>query len=190
MDSFSDRIKNFILFSKNTNDNEKIKQKYFELVKIFHPDLNNEVDKEISNENMIVLNYVYEHLTRNKNKFEITNKDEYEKNKVNGKYCLTNEYGIKEYISDKVLYIYKLGFIEFRKAITIMLENPGNKDGTSYKIIGHLYKSYKYFKEVIKMDKDGNWGRESTIQLHHAYSMNEHITRGLTGSNEKGLIKI
>ncbi|AEF84699.1 DnaJ domain protein [Treponema primitia ZAS-2] len=173
--SFSDRIKNFILFSKATNDNEKIKKKYFELVKIFHPDLNNEIDKEISNENMIVLNYVYEQLI---------------KNKVNGKYCLTNEYGIKEYISDKALYIYKLGFIEFRKAITIMLENPGNKEGTSYEIIGHLYKSYKYFKEVIKLDKNGNWGRASIVQLHHAYSMNEHITRGLTGSDEKGLVEI
>jgi hypothetical protein len=187
---FSDKLKEFIVFAKNTNNNGEIKLKYLELVKIFHPDINNEVDKETSNENMILLNYVYEQLTKNKAKFKIANKDEYEKNKINGKYCLINEYGIKEYISDKVLYIYKLGFIEFRKAMTIMLENPGNKEGTSYEIIGHLYKSYKYFKEVIRIDKDGNWGRESKVQLHYAYSMNEHITRGLTGSSEKGLMKI
>ena len=99
----------------------------------------------------------------------------------------------KQYISDKILFVYKLGKLEYNKANTIMLENPtytGNKEKTGYEIIGHLYKAYKYFKDVIKMDKNGNWGKEALINLHYAYKMNEHITRGLQTNNGKELIKI
>ena len=74
-----------------------------------------------------------------------------------------------------------------------MLENPtytGNKEKTGYEIIGHLYKAYKYFKDVINMDKNGNWGKEASINLHYAYKMNEHITRGLQINSGKELIEM
>jgi hypothetical protein len=191
--NFKEKINRFINFSRNTNDNSIIKSEYLKLVKEFHPDTNKNMDKETANEYMIIINYIYEQLTHNINNFKFVQTDEYEKNKINGKYCLKNEYGIKEYISEKILYVYKLGRLEYSKAYMIMHNNPthtGNKEKTGYEIIKHLYKAYKYYKDVIKMDKDGNWGKEAKLNLHYAYEMNEHITRGLKTNDEKGIIKI
>ena len=191
--NFKEKISNFIRFSQSVNDNNGIKSEYLKLVKEFHPDINKKLDKETANEYMIIINYTYEQLLNKKNNFEVIQNDEYEKNKINGKYCFINEFGLKEFISDKILYIYKLGRLEYSKANIIMLTNPsynGNKERTGYKIIEHLYKAYKYYKEVIKMDKTGNWGREAKINLHYAYEMNEHITRGLKTNDVKDIIEI
>jgi hypothetical protein len=190
---FITKIDHFINTSKNVNDNSIIKLEYLKLVKEFHPDANKEINKETANEYMIIINYAYEQLIHNKSGFQLIQKDQYEKNKTNGKYCFVNEFGITEYISDKILFIFKLGKLEYNRALTIMLENPsysGNKEKTGYAIIGHLYKAYKYLKDVIKMDKKGTWVRAALVNLHYAYEMNEHITRGLKTSNEKEMIKV
>ena len=142
---------------------------------------------------MIILNYVYENLIHNKSNFRLTPDDEYEKYRENGKYCLLNEFGVKEAISDKILFIYKLGRLEYDKAMIVMLNNPsyaGNRERTGYEIIGHLYRAYKYFRDVIKMDKDGTWGKNAATSLHYAYKMNEHVTRGLQTSGGKGVARI
>jgi len=190
---FKEKINQFIEYSKNVIENNEIKTEYLKLVKEFHPDVNKELKNEIANEYMIIINYVYENLLHNKENIILIKDDEYEKFKINGKYCFLNEFGIKELISEKVLFIYKIGMLEYKKAYTIMHENPiytGNKEKTGYEIIGHLYKAYKYLKDVIKIDKNGNWGRNALLNLHYAYKMNEHITRGLHGNSGKDIIKI
>ncbi|MCL2272554.1 MAG: J domain-containing protein [Treponema sp.] len=191
-DNFKEKLNQFINQSQNTY-NSNIKSEYLKLVKEFHPDINKEIKNETANEYMIIINYVYENLINKKTGFKLLKEDEYEKQKINGKYCFINEFGIKEYISEKVLFVFKLGKLEYTKATTIMLENPvytGNKEKTGYEIIGHLYRAYKYFKDVIKMDRNGNWGKNALINLHYAFKMNEHITRGLQISNEKELANI
>lgn len=190
---FKEKISAYIGFSQSNKDKNNIKSEYLKLVKEFHPDTNKELSKEIASEYMIIINYAYEQLIHNKNNFKPVKTDEYEKNKIDGKYCFINEYGVKEYISDKIYYIYKMGRLEFFKAYMIMHRNPsykGNKEKTGYEIIGHLYKAYKYYKDVIKMDKTGNWGKGAILHLRYAFKMNEHITRGLSTSGEKGLIKV
>jgi curved DNA-binding protein CbpA len=192
-DDFKEKINHFINISKNTNDNSVIKIEYLKLVKTYHPDTNKDIDAGAANEYMIIINYVYEQLIHNKGNFRLVQKEEYDKNKINGKYIFVNEFGVKEFISDKVLFIYKLGKLEYNKAMSIMLDNPsysGNKEKTGYEIIGHLYKAYKYYKDVIKMDKSGNWKKVAIINLYYAYKMNEHITRGLKISDEKGMVKV
>ena len=191
--NFKDKISAFISYSQSVNDNASIKHEYLKLVKEFHPDANNELSKGVASEYMIIINYTYEQLIHNRKNFKPVKKDEYEQNKVDGKYCFINEYGVKEFISDKIYYIYKLGRLEFFNAYKIMHRNPsykGNKEKTGYEIIGHLYKAYKYYKDVIKMDKTGNWGKGALLHLRYAYKMNEHITRGLSTSNEKALVEI
>jgi hypothetical protein len=42
----------------------------------------------------------------------------------------------------------------------------------------------------MKMDKSGNWKKVTLTNLYHAYKMNEHITRGLKISDEKGMVKV
>jgi hypothetical protein len=186
---FFEKINLFIDISKNLN-NSDIKYEYLKLVKEFHPDRN--PDNKMANEYMIVINYVYGQLLNNK-QFTLNIIDEYDKNKINDKYCFINEYGIKEFITDKTLYVYKTGVLEYKKAYMIMHNNPsytGNIEKTGYEIIGHLYKSYKHLKNVIEMDKDGNWGREAKVSLHYAYEMNAHVTRGLSRNDEKDITKI
>ena len=188
--NFKEKISAFINFSQNTNDNNSIKSEYLKLVKEFHPDVNKELSKETASEYMIIINYAYEQLIHNKKDFKLIKPDEYEQNKVDGKYRFTNEFGVNEFISDKIYYIYKLGRLEFNKAYLIMHRNPsykGNKEKTGYEIIGHLYKAYKYYKDVIKMDKTGNWKKGAIVHLYYAYKMNENITRGLSTSSEKSL---
>jgi hypothetical protein len=190
-DMFFEKISGFITCAQNIDDVNTIKLQYLKLVREFHPDTNNVINKEILNEYMIIINYVYEQLINKNENIKLNFADEYDKNKINGKYCLINEFGRKECITDKILYIYKLGRLEYSKAYMIMHENPaymGNKEKSGYEITGHLYKSYKYFKDVIKLDKNGNWGREAKINLHYAYEMNEHITRGLQTTNGKEII--
>ena len=191
--NFKQKLDQFIKYSQNVNENSLIKNEYFKLVKEFHPDINKNDSNELANEYMIIINYVYENLIHNKNNFTLIKEDEYEKYKINGKYIFVNEYNIKENISDKIFFIYKLGMLEYNKARIIMLDNPsynGNKEKTGYEIIGHLYKAYKYFKDVIRMDKNGNWGKNALLNLHYAFKLNENITRGLKISNERALMEI
>jgi hypothetical protein len=187
---FREKINSFIGCSQDKN---KIRTEYLKLIKEFHPDTNKELDNEIANEYMIIINYTYEQLIHNKNNLQQSQMDEYEKNKINGKYCFINEFGIKEFISDKILYIYKLGRLEYSKAYIIMHNNPsflGNKEETGYEIMEHLYKAYKYFKDVIKMDKTGSWVEQAKSNLYYAFKMNEHITKGLKITEEKRIIEI
>jgi curved DNA-binding protein CbpA len=191
-DNFKEKINQLILLSRNANDPEITKSEYLKLVKEFHPDVNKKIDNVKANEYMIIINYVFENLKNKKYDFKLFEKDEYRKYKINGKYCFTNEFGIKEYISDKTLFVFKLGKLEFAKASTIMVTKTafsGNKEKTGYEIIGHLYNAYKYFKDVIKMDRYGNWGRNALINLHYAFKMNENITRGLKINHTRDVIK-
>jgi curved DNA-binding protein CbpA len=171
-------------------DNAKIKSGYLKLVKEFHPDVNKDIENKLANEYMIIINHVYEQLI-NEKKIVLKSIDEHEKNKVDGKYCFINEQGVKEYLSEKTVYFYKLGRKEYNSALIKTMEPIGNdieKEG--YEIIGHLYTSYKYFQEVIKMDKGGMWGRAAEDSLEKAYEMNRRITRGLSKNDKKELINI
>jgi uncharacterized protein YfaS (alpha-2-macroglobulin family) len=191
VDNFSDKLRDFIEFSQNNVSHNEIKNKYLKLVKEYHPDTNKNIDFNLANEYMINLNYVYEHLI---NKKIIINKteDEYEKNRENGKYWFINDYGRKEYVREKPLYIYKLGLLEYQKCYKIMFYNSvfdGKGDESGYEIIKHLYECYILAQRVIKIDKGGVYGNMAEILIDNAYKMNESITKGLKKSNEKGIIK-
>jgi curved DNA-binding protein CbpA len=190
MDNFFDKLKHFIKFSQNNVSNNEIKNEYLKLVKEYHPDTNKNVDFDLANEYMINLNYAYEHLI-NKKAFANKTKDEYEKNIENGKYWFINDYGRKEYVKEKPLYIYKLGLLEYQKCYKIMFNNSvftGKGDESGYEVIRHLYECYLLAQKVIEMDKDGTYGKMAKILIRNAYKMNENITKGLKTSNEKGII--
>jgi hypothetical protein len=70
---FLQDINEFIILSRNELDKDIIKVKYLELVKKYHPDVNNKIDKKILNEYMIIINNSYEKLrTRKNNKYKTT----------------------------------------------------------------------------------------------------------------------
>ncbi|MDR1149144.1 MAG: J domain-containing protein [Spirochaetaceae bacterium] len=190
MDNFFDKLKCFIIFSQSNVSNNEIKNEYLKLVKEYHPDTNKNIDFNLANEYMINLNYVYEHLI-NKKAFVNNKEDEYEKNIENGKYWFINDYGRKEYVKERPLYIYKLGLLEYQKCYKIMFNNSvffGKGDESGYEVIRHLYRCYLLAQKVIKMDKDGMYGKMAKILIDNAYKMNESITKGLKTSEEKGMI--
>jgi hypothetical protein len=55
---FLNKLNDFIDCSKSINKRE-IKQKYLELVKQYHPDKNNQIDKNVLHEYMILINSIY-----------------------------------------------------------------------------------------------------------------------------------
>jgi hypothetical protein len=142
---------------------------------------------------MINLNYVYGHLI-NKEAFveKAENENEYEKNTEDGKYWFINDYGRKEYVREKPLFIYKLGLLEYQKCYRIMFNNSvfdGRGDESGYEVIKHLYECYVLAQKVIEMDKGGVYGNMAEILMRNAYKMNENITAGLKTSGEKGIIE-
>jgi curved DNA-binding protein CbpA len=62
---FLQEINKFIIISRSTLDKEIIKSKYLELVKKYHPDVNNEIDKNILNEYMVIINNSFEKIMNN-----------------------------------------------------------------------------------------------------------------------------
>jgi hypothetical protein len=190
MNNFFDKLKDFIRFSQNNVSSNEIKNEYLKLVKEFHPDTNKNIDFDLANEYMIKLNYTYEHLI-NKKVLVRKKEDEYEKNVENGKYWFINDYGRKEYVKERPLYIYKLGLLEYQKCYKIMFNNSvfdGKGDESGYEVIKHLYECYLLAQKVIEMDKDGIYGKMAKILIGNAYKMNESITKGLKTSDEKGII--
>jgi curved DNA-binding protein CbpA len=188
---FTDRIKKFIQLSQNNASTIEIKKEYLKLVKEFHPDANKNIETKLAHEYMITINYVYETLINKKElKINVALEDEFEKKKENGKYVFINDYGIKEHITDKALYIYKLGLLEYQQCYKILFHKSvfeGNKDESGYEIIEKLYKCYGYLNKVKEMDKNGIYGNMAETLLPQAYDMNERITRGLRTSSEKGI---
>jgi curved DNA-binding protein CbpA len=178
-----------IITAQNAADTGAVKSEYLKLVKEFHPDVNKNIENKLANEYMVVINYIYEQIIHKK-EIILKSTDEYEKNKIQGRYCFINEEGIKEYISDKIVYMYKLGKHEYDRALILcMRSSGGNNEKDGYEIIGHLYKSYKHFKEVIRMDAEGMWGKAARKSLDRAYAMNRRITRGLRESPAAPLVK-
>jgi hypothetical protein len=195
MDKFSDRLKEFIKFSQNNATPGEIKNEYLKLVREYHPDTNKSVDFDLANEYMMNLNYVYEHLIHREvfvAKADDKAEDEYEKNMEDGKYWFINDYGRKEYVKERPLYIYKLGLLEYQKCHKIMFYNSvfdGKRDESGYEVIKHLYECCLLARRVIEMDKDGMYGNMARALIKNAYKMNESITRGLKTSGETGLKK-
>jgi curved DNA-binding protein CbpA len=186
--NFRARMVQFINDFHDSNDNAKIKSEYVKLVKEFHPDVNRDIDDKLANEYMVIINYIYEGLI-NKQKITLESDGEYEKSRVNGKYCFINEEGKKEYVSEKAVFIYKLGKREYDRAVIKSMQPMGrDPKNEGYEINGHLYRSYRYFQEVIKTDKGGIWGRAAEDSLNKAYEMSRRITRGLCESDEKELL--
>jgi uncharacterized protein YfaS (alpha-2-macroglobulin family) len=192
MDEFSGKLKEFIQFARNNASPDVIKNEYLKLVKAYHPDTNKNVDFDVAHEHMIHLNYVYEHLLHKKTlTTERKTEDEYEKNMENGKYVFINDYGRKEYITDKSLYIYKLGLLKYQRCYKIMFSNSvfeGKGDESGYRVIKNLYECYLLARRVIEMDKGGMYGNMARILIANAYKMNENITKGLKTSSEKGIV--
>jgi curved DNA-binding protein CbpA len=187
MESFSDKIKGLIRLSQK---GLPIKSEYLKLVKEFHPDVNKNIDAALSNEYMIKINYVYEHLINGK-KINAYEKKEYEDAIENGKYWFINDYGRKEYVREKALYIYKLGLLEYQKCYKIMFNNSvfyGRGDESGYEVIKHLYECYMLAQKAIEIDKNGRYGSMAKILMENANKMNESITNGLKTSNEKGIV--
>ena len=70
---FLNRMNNFIALSKYSNKKD-FKLNYLELVKEYHPDKNNKIDKNTLNEYMIIINNTYNNLRKNSRKINVLKK--------------------------------------------------------------------------------------------------------------------
>jgi hypothetical protein len=72
---FLQKLNGFIIDSKNVDKN-KVRQTYLELVKEYHPDKNNEIDKSTLHEYMILINNIYNEIEKKNGNTEIKSKTE------------------------------------------------------------------------------------------------------------------
>ena len=187
--NFAADLKKLIEFSQSNASQSSLKNEYLKLVKIYHPDANKDIDSNTANEYMISLNYVYELLITKKT-INLHVQDEYEENWENGRYWFINDLGVKEYVKDKALYIYKLGLLEYQKCSYVMFGNSvfeGKGNDSGYEVVKHLYRCAVLARKAIEMDKGGIYANMAKELLGKAYKMNERITRGLKTSSEKNI---
>ncbi len=179
-DNFKADIQNFIEKSKSQNSGEQ-KKAYYDLVKKYHPDLNNN-NTETYDKYMMLLNHVYsklkEGIPHKINKFD----DEYEKMKVNGKYAFLNRDNKIETVSDKSLFLYKMGLDKIFWSRDYLCTNPladGYGDETVTTVSEALYTAIQYLTASLKIGKNKNWVEEAKEKIVWAYEMNNRITKNL-----------
>jgi hypothetical protein len=129
---FLQEINEFIILSKNILDKNVIKIKYLELVRKYHPDVNNEIDKTILNEYMVIINNSYEKI---------------KKMKTDNKYMNT-ENKIQSFNFDTfMLLLKKVGEMGINK------ETIKDRIFNEYKnlLMMEIEKSSKYVAEAIKL---------------------------------------
>jgi DnaJ-class molecular chaperone len=69
---FLKKINEFIISSQNNK--KELKSAYLQLVKEYHPDKNNRLDKEILNEYMIIINNAYNEIIKKPGKIKLKDK--------------------------------------------------------------------------------------------------------------------
>lgn len=183
-DSFKDDIKNFISISQNISK-EEIKKEYYNLVKKYHPDMYTN-NKSQYDKYMMILNHLYSNIKTNSKTETKTASDEYEKMKVNGKYTFINRDKKPEHVSDKSLFLYKMGLDRIFWSRDYLCAHPlseGFGDEIVIEISQTLYQAIKYLTESIKIGKNNNWINEAKEKIQWAYEMNSRITKNLFDIN-------
>jgi len=183
-DSFKDDIKKFITIAHSI-PKEEIKKEYYTLVKKYHPDMytNNKTQYD---KYMMILNHVYSNIKTNSKSESKIISDEYEKMKVNGKYKFINRDKKAEHVSDKSLFLYKMGLDKIFWSRDYLCTHPlseGFGDEIVVEISQALYQAIKYLTDSIKIGKNNNWINEAKEKIQWAYEMNSRITKNLYDMN-------
>ena len=190
-----DWIESFrILQIEPTNDKKKIKIAYSKLLKKYNPEDYPDLFIKIQEAYETALKYSgnFSENTRNfnennfsKNMYE-EKSDEYEKMKVNGKYRFINRDKKAEHISDKSLFLYKMGLDKIFWSRDYLCAHPlseGFGDEIVVEISQALYQAIKYLTDSIKIGKNNNWINEAKEKIQWAYEMNSRITKNLYDMN-------
>jgi hypothetical protein len=182
-------IQNFISDLNNSKDKHERKRLYYEIIKEFHPDKNE--DSLHYHEITILINYIYSKYGHNSIliNLEETEYDEYLKN---GKYEFENRYGTIEKEKDRQVFIFKLGFNSMMKASDIIHENPISL-GIDRNIINEatslLMTAVKHFNYVIANTEKNNWTKEAQDKKNWAFKINERITKQFVDENNSLIVQ-
>lgn len=203
MADFSADLKNFLnLLSTKNADKKLIKKKYIELAKTYHPDKAPENLKHNYSEYMILINKIYmEWETRGtvlpvKKDDDIIQKQANVSGKSDQVYILYPHYGTfvqqtgkPKKFTNYYEYLLNLGKDFYWQAHTHLLKDWGvensNSEQTVYETLILLEKAKKCFEKLLKESPDQSDEYKFMIQneIAKVYSMNNNITRGLSGNS-------
>jgi len=176
---------------KDNSDIGSTKRLYYALVRKYHPDMN-EHDKEQYDHYMMVLNHVYSELKRKtETKTDNQVQDEYESMRIDGKYQVVNRDRKTERVSDKALFLFKMGLDRILWSGDFLCSHPmadGYGDEIVSAISEELYKAIKYLNASLEIGNDGNWIGEAKEKIRWAYKMNSRITKTMYNMEMKGIM--
>ena len=190
-DEFKNDIALLINEYKDKFDLNSTKRTYYTLVRKYHPDMN-EDNKEQYDKCMMILNHVYSSIKINRqNNIDNQSIDEYEQMKTNGKYQFMNRDKKVERVSDKSLFLYKMGLDRIFWSRDYLCSHP-MADGFGDEIVStiseELYKAIKYLNASLEIGNDRNWIGEAKEKIGWAYEMNSRITKSMYNKEMKGIM--
>jgi len=170
---------------------DTLKSMYYTLLKKYHPDLN-PLDSQYYNNCTLILNHVYAEIINKplQKNIKLSKKDEYDKFLINGTYTYKNRDNRTEKVTDKSLFLYKMGLDKILGARDFLCNHPLS-DGYGSEILikasEDLYLAIKYLNDSIKIGKNNNWLQEAKDKIEWAYRMNSRISKQLINNHEKNL---
>ena len=190
-DEFKSDLNRLINEHKDKNEYSSFKRLYYELVRKYHPDMN-EDNKDQCDKCMMILNHIYSNMKKgSKNSMDDAIIDEYEKSKIDGKYQFVNRDNRTERVSDKSLFLYKMGLDRILWSRDYLCSHPMS-DGYGDEIIStvseELYKAIRYLNASLEIGNDKNWKEEAIEKTRWAYEMNSRITKTMYNKEMKGIM--
>jgi hypothetical protein len=185
-------IRKFVELKKENNTLIKVKSSYYELLKKYHPDLNNG-NIEYFNQCTLIINYVYSEIIKNSPLKQITQIDEYDRFLKNGSYTFVNRDGRIEKIKDKSLFLYKMGLDKIFGTRDYLCNHPlvdGYGEEIVLKASENIFEAIKYLKKSIEIGISRNWIQEAEEKISWAYDMNNRISKAIIDNKSKEVIII
>lgn len=177
---FKEDIYAFAALCKTAADEHVKKKAYYTLVKKYHPDMQGGHRQEYD-KYMMMVNHVYA-AVKDKKEQESACDDIYEKMKINDKYCFVNRDKKKEYVSDKSLFLYKMGLDRIFFARDYICSHPlhfGYGEEIVFTASEALYQAINHLHNSLKIETSANWVSEAKEKIRWAYEMNNRITKSL-----------
>ena len=196
MKKFKDDLQSFISFLKNNDNPDEIRKEYRRMVKLYHPDIAQENEKQIYNDYILLINKVYaDGKTKTKETKIDTNKESvnreyiFSKKGVDGKiykfkcrnyYDYLFKIGRNEYdTGHEILHFHHLNYLD-KKAL----------NQNSLEVMQHWWNAIKCYKYLLRNCHDPVILSTCQFELGMTQEAVNNLSRTLASTDEKGIVKI
>ena len=196
MKTFREDLQSFINFLQNNDNPDEIRKEYRRMVKLYHPDIAPENQKQIYNDYILLINKVYsDGKTRAKETVIDT-----DKKSVNREYIFTKKgadgkiynYKCRNYYD----YLFKIARYEYDTGHAILHFHHLNyldkkaMDQNSLEVMQHWWNAIKCYKYLLKNCQDVAILDTCLFELEMTQKSVNNLSRTLASSDGKEIMKI